>query len=51
MVAGVVAADAGQPEVPGWDPVDGLAVWERELGLKEFEKEAALVDADSGGWS
>ena len=42
MVAGAVAAEAGQPDATAWDPVAALVTWERELGMAALE-EAALV--------
>lgn len=44
-IAGAVAAEAGQPDAPGRDPVDGLAAWERELEMEELETVPMLVDA------
>jgi recombinase/recombinase-like zinc beta ribbon protein len=51
LVAGAVADEAGQPDAPGWDPVEGLAAWERELGAEELEAEHARVGAEVGRWT
>jgi len=49
--ARAVADEAGQPEGPEWEPVEGLAAWVRELGVEDFEAEPAIVGAESGGWT
>ena len=47
MVAGAVADEAGQPERPGWDPVEAVAAWERELVAKDLEPEPSFVECGS----
>jgi hypothetical protein len=43
VVAGAVAAEAGQPEAPAWDLDQGLATWERKLGSESFDLEYELA--------
>jgi hypothetical protein len=44
-----VAAEAGQPDSPGWERVEELEMSERELRVQELEVEAALVGVESQG--
>lgn len=50
VVSPAVAAKAEQPGAPGWDPIDGLAAWERELGLEALEAKSALVGEGTRSW-
>jgi hypothetical protein len=43
VVAGAVAAEAGQPDAPGWELGDGLPTWERDLFANAMDAESALV--------
>ena len=45
-----VAAEAGQPDDPGWDPMEGPAAWERELGVEELTAEPSFVGAAVDAW-
>lgn len=49
LVVGAVAAEAGEPETPGWDPFDRLAAWKRELGVEDLEEDRELVGAGAEG--
>jgi hypothetical protein len=51
VVAGAVAAEAGQPDARGWDLGDGLPNWERELVPRELEEVGELVGAGVEGWA
>jgi hypothetical protein len=50
VVAGAVAAEAGQPDAPGWELGEGLPTWERELIAEALEAEASLVGAGTSPW-
>jgi hypothetical protein len=43
VVSAAVAAEAGQLDAAGWNPVHALAIGERDLGI------AALEEAGLGG--
>ncbi|HEV8218596.1 MAG TPA: hypothetical protein VGP95_22255 [Gemmatimonadaceae bacterium] len=49
MVSPAVAVEAGPPDAPGWDPMDGLPTWEREFKASDLEVEPVRAGVTAWG--